>query len=119
MRLARLPTLPLCLCVALLGGCFYTPQDLREVGAKIETTRPTASRPLANCMARNLMNAGLPTTMLDGPKPESYEIVMGMPGTANTVIEVTPLAKGSAVTIWITPVNPSPEVAAEQMLKGC
>lgn len=103
----------------LLAGCLYTPQELREAGNRFEYSRPSAPRTVAYCMARNLMNQGLRTTVLDGAQANSYEVLMGGEGSTQLAAEVIPSVTGSQITVWINPINTPAEAPARIALQGC
>jgi hypothetical protein len=106
----------------LLVGCSPTQDELGRDGRRFQTSSVRTPLGVASCVASNIKESGVLTTSIrEVGQFGAFEVSATNPKLSSVIItaRAEPILKGSFVTLWISPTQPSPEDAFANAVKGC
>ena len=112
-----------CLAAGVVAGCALAPAQVREANRRTEMTSASAPATAIHCVARKSQE-GRSGMIASSIRPmtghEHYETAIWRMDNAVAVVEAAPAAKGSTLTVYLSP-HTLDSAAADLMekAKGC
>lgn len=106
---------------ALLGGCAYSPGELRESAPPIQHQSGSPAKEVAACIARNAATYYLNASVYER-EAGHFEVVVTLQQYARgafALAEIAPGTSGARSSVWVTPSSMDPADSARKLLTGC